>query len=291
MDSILTVFALEKFVGTLGIKALKTDYKDKFDVVIYDGISAEATLRMISAASSVRLYVKYLRSIAEKTDFGRLAGPSVLRLIDEAINSSGGSSTFNGKLSSEIWDSLERILERGASTFADPQQFGCYIVADPCNPISMNTALRYWGCTIQAGSNISGVLGKASQEFSVESVESVKESFLPLPFAFIPNLPKYSSLDWDTIMSHTESKNARDLLIEKPSNILSPVKFDPLRKCVTLFMPGFSKSEIKLYQYRGGSELLVEAGDQRRVIKLPREIQGKVGGAKFTDRSLIITIQ
>lgn len=58
-----------------------------------------------------RLYVKYLRSIAEKTDFGRLAGPSVLRLIDEAINSSGGSSTFNGKLSSEIWDSLERILE------------------------------------------------------------------------------------------------------------------------------------------------------------------------------------
>lgn len=44
-------------------------------------------------------------------------------------------------------------------------------------------------------------------------------------------------------------------------------------------------------QYRGGSELLVEAGDQRRVIKLPREIQGKVGGAKFTDRSLIITIQ
>lgn len=57
-----------------------------------------------------RLYVKYLRSIAEKTDFGRLAGPSVLRLVDEAMNSSGGSS-FNGKLTSEVWDSLERVLE------------------------------------------------------------------------------------------------------------------------------------------------------------------------------------
>lgn len=44
-------------------------------------------------------------------------------------------------------------------------------------------------------------------------------------------------------------------------------------------------------QYRGGSELLVEAGDQRRVIHLPSKIQGKVGGAKFIDRSLVITMR
>lgn len=46
-------------------------------------------------------------------------------------------------------------------------------------------------------------------------------------------------------------------------------------------------------QYRGGSELLVEAGDQRRVIQLPSKIQGKVGGAKFNimDRSLVITMR
>lgn len=291
MDSIFSAIALEKFVGALGVKTLRTDFKGKFDVVIYDGINSEETLRIISAASSARLYVKYLRSIAEKTDFGRLAGPSVLRLVDEAMNLSGGSTTFNGKLSSEIWDSLERILEKGASTFADPHKFGCYIVTDPCNPICVNTAMRYWGCTIQAGANISGVLGKASQD---SSEESVKETFLPSPFAFIPNLAKHSSFDWDMIISHDESKNARELLnlpIEKPSNIISPVNFDPSKKCITLLMPGFSKSEIKLYQYRGGSELLVEAGDQRRVIVLPRDIQGKVGGAKFTDRSLVITMK
>jgi len=44
-------------------------------------------------------------------------------------------------------------------------------------------------------------------------------------------------------------------------------------------------------QYRGGSELLIEAGDQRRVIHLPSQIQGKVGGAKFVDRSLIVTMR
>lgn len=44
-------------------------------------------------------------------------------------------------------------------------------------------------------------------------------------------------------------------------------------------------------QYRGGSELLVEAGDQRRVIQLPSQIQGKVAGAKFIDRSVVITMR
>ncbi|CAO2830055.1 unnamed protein product [Amaranthus hypochondriacus] len=294
MDSIFSALSLENFVGTFGIKSLRTDLKDKFDIVIYDGISTGDTLRMISAAPSARLYVKYLRSIAEKTDFGRLIGPSVVRLVDEAINLSGSSSNFNGKMSSEIWDALERILERGASTFADSQKFGCYIVTDTSNPLSVNTALRYWGCTIQAGANISGVLGIASKPSSVESLESVRESFFPLPLAFFPDLSKNSSLDWDMILSDTENENARDLLhlpSVKPSNITPPVKFDPSKRSITLFMPGFDKSEIKLYQYRGGSELLVEAGDQRRVIVLPRQIQGKVGAAKFTDRNLVLTMQ
>ncbi|RVW49181.1 Uncharacterized protein, chloroplastic [Vitis vinifera] len=39
------------------------------------------------------------------------------------------------------------------------------------------------------------------------------------------------------------------------------------------------------------SELLVEARDQRRVIHLPPKIQGKVGGAKFADRKLVIIMQ
>lgn len=50
-------------------------------------------------------------------------------------------------------------------------------------------------------------------------------------------------------------------------------------------------SNLLKLQYRGGSELLVEAGDQRRVIHLPPKIQGKVGGAKFIDRRLVITMQ
>jgi len=57
------------------------------------------------------LQYMYLRNLAEKTDLGRLAGPSLLRLVDEALSLSGSKYNLNGKMSTEIWDSLERVLE------------------------------------------------------------------------------------------------------------------------------------------------------------------------------------
>lgn len=121
-----------------------------------------------------------------------------------------------------------------------------------------------------------------------------RKNFLPLPFAFIPHLSIGYPPEWNSVMLNTVGHDARTLfsLPASHSNSMAPpVKFDAAEKSVTLFMPGFDKSEIKLYQYRGGSELLVEAGDQRRVICLPTKIQGKVGGAKFFDRSLVITMR
>ncbi|WJZ96952.1 hypothetical protein VitviT2T_015592 [Vitis vinifera] len=92
--------------------------------------------------------------------------------------------------------------------------------------------------------------------------------------------------NWNEIISSNPSEDAQDLLSapasSSNSNVMEPVKFDPSKKSVSLLMPGFDK---------GGSELLVEAGDQRRVIRLPPEIQGKVGGAKFANRKLVITMQ
>ena len=57
------------------------------------------------------LYLKYLRNMVERTNIGRLVGPSLLRLVDEAMSLSTRGSNRNGKMSSEIWDILERALE------------------------------------------------------------------------------------------------------------------------------------------------------------------------------------
>ncbi|BAT98885.1 uncharacterized protein HKW66_Vig0251260 [Vigna angularis] len=291
MDSILLVLALERLVGFLGIAASKSQ-KDKFDLIIYDGINSEETLRIIGGSSKARLYLKYLRTLAEKTELGRLAAPSLLRLVDEAMIISSSRSYFNGKMSSEIWDTLDQILERGSSAFLNPHKFGCLLVMDPNCPTSINSALRYWGCTIQAGAQVSGAFGITSQQENLEILERAKKEFSPLPSAFISRLLMNNPIDWSRVLVDTDNEDARHLLNSLTSQVVmpSPVRFDVKRRSVTLFMPGFDKSDIKLYQYRGGSELLVEAGDQRRVIPLPPEIQGKVGGAKFEERSVVITL-
>ncbi|CAH2033919.1 unnamed protein product [Thlaspi arvense] len=296
MDSIFTMLELERLVGFFR-QATRKNHKGKaFDVVIYDGISTEETLRMIGLSSKTRLYVKYLRNLAEKTDLGRLTSPSIMRFVDESMNISGNKSPFDGMTSAAMWDALERFLETGASAWRDTDRFRSFLVMDPNNPMSVKSALRYWGCTIQAGSHASAAfaISYSSNLTTTESSKFPKDDFVPLPFASASVPFTKNGLDWDKVLLDQANSSVRELLsgtLSQRSSLTPPVTFDTAKKSVTLFMPGFEKSEIKLYQYRGGSELLIEAGDQRRVIHLPSQIQGKVGGAKFVDRSLIITMR
>ncbi|THG16816.1 hypothetical protein TEA_004093 [Camellia sinensis var. sinensis] len=104
MDSIFSALALQRNVGFSGNVAQRNQQEDKFD-----------------------------------TDLGRLAGPSLLRLANEAISSSTRGSQLNGKMSAEIWDDLEQTLEKGSSVFSEPSIFGCYFVMDPNSPTSVNS--------------------------------------------------------------------------------------------------------------------------------------------------------
>lgn len=54
MDSIFSAIALERLVGFFGNFAQLNHRKEKFDVIVYDGISPEETLRMIGASSKAR---------------------------------------------------------------------------------------------------------------------------------------------------------------------------------------------------------------------------------------------
>ncbi|KAM0944286.1 putative HSP20-like chaperone, anion-transporting ATPase-like domain, arsA, HSP20-like protein [Dioscorea sansibarensis] len=284
MDSMSSALALEKLVNFL--PGVNYRSRTNFDIVVYDGVSSEETLRLIGATERVRWYLKYIRSLAEKTDIGRLTAPSLLKLAYESASLNDGSS--DGKTSTEIWNDIEQMLEKASVSFADSSKFGCYLVMNPSSGASIKSAMRYWGCAIQAGTQISGAFGVASQ--SSLSIKELSHQFSPLAFACIPNLSTGFSLDWDTIINSL-SNDARHILHSATHDLQPSVRFDTSQKSVSLFMPGFEKSEIKLYQYRGGSELLVEAGDQRRIIRLPHAMQGKVGGAKFINSSLVVTLR
>ncbi|KAF0934943.1 hypothetical protein E2562_028931 [Oryza meyeriana var. granulata] len=284
MDSVCSVFALQKWLNFFSTQ--RNSSQEEFDVVVYDCNNTEEILRLIGATERARSYLRYMRDLAEKTDIGRLVSPSLMRLIYDSVRPNSKSS--EGRLSSELWNEIEQLLQRISVWFADPSKFACFLIMDPMKSISVSSALRYWGCTTQAGGNICGAFGYSEQPSEMH--QGVAEKFLPLSFSFLPFLPTDSSADWSRALNSL-SQNTKELLRNTSDRVYPSVSFDSVHKSVTLFMPGFDKSEIKLYQYRGGSELLIEAGDQRRVIKLPLAMQGKVGGAKFVDRNLIVTIR
>ncbi|KAM0875336.1 hypothetical protein ACQ4PT_036874 [Festuca glaucescens] len=221
MDSISTVLSLQKLLNFLS--AGTSSPQGEFDVVVYDCNNTEEFLRLTGATERARSYLKYVRELAERTDVGRLASPSLLKLIYDAARPNGRTS--EGRMSAEIWNEIEQFLDK----------------------------LSLW---------------------------------LPIP----QNLHASSSWTLEDQALSSLNQNTKELL-RNTSKVYPSVSFDSVQKSVTLFMPGFDKSEIKLYQYRGGSELQIEAGDQRRVIKLPPAMQGKVGGAKFIDRSLVVSIR
>ncbi|KFK44553.1 hypothetical protein AALP_AA1G271600 [Arabis alpina] len=254
MDSIFSMLELERLVGFFR-QATRKNHKGKtFDVIVYDGISSEETLRMIGLSSKTRLYVKYLRSMAEKTDLGRLTSPSIMRFVDESMNISGNKSPFNGMTSADMWDTLERFLETGASALRDTDRFRNFLVMDPNNPMSVKSALRYWGCTLQAGSHASAAFAiSSSSNLTTESNKIPNDDFVPLPFASASVPFTGNGLDWDKILLDQANSSVRELLsgiVSHGSSMTPPVMFDTAKKSVTLFMPGFEKSEIKLYQVK-----------------------------------------
>lgn len=121
---------------------------------------------------------------------------------------------------------------------------------DPSRPTSLSSALRYWGCAIQAGTEISGAFAFSNAESSsLSAVEDAKKKMSPLPTAIIPNITPTTDtpLDWNMILEAI-AIDAKELLNMSSRNVQSLMQFDESKKTVTLFLPGFDKSEIKLYQ-------------------------------------------
>lgn len=145
-------------------------------------------------------------------------------------------------------------MQTGASALRDTDRFRSFLVMDPNNPMSVKSALRYWGCTIQAGSHASAafaISSSSSSNLTAESNKIPKDDFMPLPFASASVPFAGNGLEWDKILLDQANSSVRELLSETVchgSNMTPPVMFDTAKKSVTLFMPGFEKSEIKLYQ-------------------------------------------
>ncbi|MGB6168477.1 MAG: ArsA family ATPase, partial [Geitlerinemataceae cyanobacterium] len=110
------------------------------------------------------------------------------------------------------------------------------------------------------------------------NADALATEFSPLSVSTVPTLVDD---DWQPLMAAIPD-------VRQATTVPRPIEIDIVQKQVRLFLPGFEKKQVKLIQ--SGPEITIEAGDQRRNIFLPPQLQGRaVTGAKFQNQFLTIS--
>jgi anion-transporting ArsA/GET3 family ATPase len=257
MDSALALNALRQWVTG-----------DRYDVIIYDGSNAMATLRMFGLPEILDWYLRRFRGVFQQSDVGKVVLPFLQPMAAAVL-----SVDWSGDVLDQPTGQVRSQLEEGRQAVVDPHRMTAFLVTTP-RPGAVATARYLWGSAQQIGLTVGGVVVNHGD------LEGDQENtFSPLPRVALPTV---ADQGWDTAVAALPDP------LQWASRAPRPVTVDAAAKTVRLFLPSFDKTQVKLTQY--GPEVTVEAGDQRHNLLLPPALQGKaVAGAKFQDQHLVIS--
>ncbi|MGA7936169.1 MAG: ArsA family ATPase [Kovacikia sp.] len=257
MDSALALNALREY-----------DASGRYDVIVFDGVGDQTTLRMLGMPEIASWYFRRFRKVFADSDLGKTLSPFIQPISSAVLNVSWTEDIFNQPMAQQA----NNQLEQGKQAIADPNRVAAYLITTQ-DEGAIATAKYLWGAAQQVGLTVGGVILNQARGDGADP-----GGFEPLP---ISRIPVQSINDWQPMI---------DVLpdFDQMSQAPRPISINVAERKVCLFLPGFDKKQVKLTQY--GPEITVEAGDQRRNIALPPELSGKpVAGAKFQDSFLIIS--
>lgn len=260
----------------LTLNAMRLHYtSDRYDVIIYAGANNRDTLRLLGLPNAIAWYYRRFRRVLEHLDLSKLAtaigGPIASAIMAANIDTQKINSTI---AQAKDW------VDKGVAVAADAQQLTVLLVTTNQTAAIAETAWL-WGSAQQVNLPISQVLycPSATQPTSAEeSTTDIAARFSPLQF---------------TTLSEAICQNQTDVVAALPDlDQLPPAPaphiIDLENQQVRVFLPGFTKHQVKLSEFSG--ELTIEAGDQRRHIELPAPLKGKpVTGGKFEAPYLIVS--
>jgi arsenite-transporting ATPase len=259
LDSALALYSLKNF-----------DSSGLYDVIIYDGYSSAATLRMFAMPEVLSWYLRRFRQVFVESDLGKAVTPFLQPLAATVLNNADWTS---GNFS-QPFSMADGELGEGMRAIADPSRVAAYLITTE-DPVAIKTAEYLWGSAQQANLTVGGVLVNQSAVLS-----DVEQCFAPLS---VHSLPSRTEDSWQPLTQYLPNFQQEAIKAPKPMTV------DVAQRQVKLFLPGFAKNQVQLTQ--SGPELTIAAGDQRRNLFLPNELKGqKVTGAKFQDGYLIISL-
>ncbi|VEP18420.1 Oxyanion-translocating ATPase [Hyella patelloides LEGE 07179] len=249
-------------------KIREYDQSKQYDVIVYDGSGDLNTLRMFGMPEVLSWYIRRFKGVFQDSEIVKALSPFVQPVTSAILNSSWSFDS----LSPDETDQASQMLEKGRQALTEQRVIAYLVTKD--DPVAIAQAKYLWGSAQQVGLTVGGVLLNQA-----DSNDSVTKEFNPLTITFLPSI---SSGEWQTL---------GDALPNLVGSITSPkpTTFEMTEKKIKVFLPGFDKKQVKLTQ--NGSEITIEAGDQRRNIDLPPAWSGRsVTGAKFTNNYLELSI-
>ncbi|HHP7232688.1 MAG TPA: ArsA family ATPase [Xenococcaceae cyanobacterium] len=254
----------------LALNAIREyDQSNRYDVIVYDGSGDIGTLRMFGLPETLSWYIRRFREVFQESDIVKALAPFVQPVTSAILN----VSWTGDNLAPEQTQQANQMLDQGKAALADPKRVIAYLVTTS-DPTAIATAKYLWGSAQQIRLTVGGVLLNQGQ-----STDDLMAQFSPLKITTLPR---------------AESSNEAILIDALPNfqditGIPLPTTIDLATKTIKVFLPGFSKNQVKLTQY--GADITVEAGEQRRNITLPPQWSGRsVTGAKFNNSYLELTI-
>lgn len=257
MDSAIALNALREF-----------DASNQYDVVVYDGLGNQDTLRMLGMPEILGWYIRRFRQVFADSDLGKTLSPFIQPVAGAILN----NANFAGDNFAQPTGQVNDLLGQGQQAVNNPKRMAAYLVTTD-DPAAIATAQYLWGSAQQVGLTIGGVIANQAPAST-----NLNAAFDPLSVTVIPSLPVQ---DWQPLIEALPNFKDAD---QAPRAMAVSV----VDRKVSLFLPGFDKKQVKLSQ--NGPEITIEAGDQRRNVSLPPELRGQpVRGAKFQDGYLIIS--
>ncbi|MDJ0533785.1 MAG: ArsA family ATPase [Xenococcaceae cyanobacterium MO_207.B15] len=254
----------------LALNAIREyDRTKKYDAIIYDGTGDIRTLRMFGIPENLSWYIRRFQGVVQESEIVKALAPFVQPVTSAILN----VSWTGENIAPEQTQQANQMLDQGKKALADPKRVISYLVTTS-DPTAIATAKYLWGSAQQIGLTVGGVFLNQAQV-----TDDLTQQFSPLTITPLPR--KESSSEEILIDALPNFQNVTD--------IPQPTTIDIAAKKIKVFLPGFTKQQVKLTQY--GADITVEAGEQRRNITLPPQWSGRsVTGAKFNNSYLELTI-
>ncbi|MFB2767814.1 ArsA family ATPase [Pelatocladus sp. BLCC-F211] len=261
------------FDSLLYFNAMRQYYQSgDYEVIVYDGRGDLETLRMLGIPGMLDWYFQR---------FGKMFEGFSLHKIADSIGGPIASAIVSANVDTEkVQQGLEQIrswIAEGMAVVGDAGRLTSYLVTSNEPGASAETKWL-WGSAQQVNLIVSGVLAYQCQESN--DLTDLQQVFAPLNVTSIPALKEHN---WDPLLEALPDFNDNH---QAPL----PLKIDLESRQLFVFLPGFTKKQVKLTQH--GKELTVEAGEQRRNIFLPPDLQKlSIQSGKFEEPYLIVAFE